>query len=149
MKQLTDYIEEKLLMFQSQVNERLVVNKNYKGYTPKSFEELKNIINERTKENHSVLYLSDIDVSNVKEFVDLNGFSIFGECYSNKLEYIDVTGWDVSHITNFSELFAWFSHLKEIKGIEDWEISPDAITKRMFHCVPNNVIPEWYKKRNN
>lgn len=138
MKQLTDYIEEKLL-----------INKNYSyKIVPKSFNELKNIINKRSKENHKALYLSDIDVSNVNEFVDLSGFSIFDECYANELEYIDVTGWNVSHITNFFELFAWLIHLKEIKGIDDWEISPDAITQRMFYRVPKNVIMAWYKKHN-
>lgn len=137
MKSLSQHIEEKLL-----------INKNFEEaskITPNSFNELRSIIKHRSSENPKSIDLSDIDVSHVKEFVDLSGFSIFGGCTANMLEYIDVTGWDVSHITNFFELFAWFTHLKEIRGIEDWKISPTAITKRMFYNVPKDAIPSWYK----
>ena len=136
MKQLTDYIEEKLL-----------INKDYSydKITPKSFRELKDIITKRSKENPKSLDLSDIDVSHVDAFVDLSGFGIFGGCSPQILEYIDVTGWDVSHIDNFFELFGWLSHLKEIKGIEDWNISPDAQLTRMFVGVPKKARPSWYE----
>ena len=136
MKQLTDYIEEKLL-----------INKDYSydKITPKSFRELRDIITKRSKENPKSIDLSDIDVSQVDAFVDLSGFGIFGGCSARVLEYIDVTGWDVSHIDNFFELFAWLSHLKEIKGIEDWKISPKATTTKMFVDVPKEAWPSWYE----
>ena len=58
---------------------------------------------------------------------------------------IDVTGWDVSHIKNMFELFAYFINLEEIKGIENWDISNVTNMKGMFQGTPKSAIPSWYK----
>ena len=64
MKSLTNYI-----------NEKLIVNKNYKPYTyaPKSFDELRKIIEDRYDElgpgtKQDPIDFNDIDVSNLDSF---------------------------------------------------------------------------------
>ena len=57
MKNLTQYIQEKLIIKKSN---------NY-NYCPETKEELKNIIKQRIKENGNEVDLNDIDVSNITD----------------------------------------------------------------------------------
>ena len=68
MKSLTNYI-----------NEKLIVNKNYKPYTyaPKSFDELRKIIEDRYDKlgpgrEQNPIDFNDIDVSNIDSFYNTN-----------------------------------------------------------------------------
>ena len=76
MKTLTKYLNEKLVIFPSQVDEKLVINKDYKSpYTcaPTSFDELRKIIEDRYNKlgpgtKNDPIDFNDVDVSNIDSF---------------------------------------------------------------------------------
>ena len=84
MKTLTKYLNEKLIIFQSQVDEKLVINKDYHYdvIVPKSFNELRNIIEDRYDKlgagtKRKPINFNDIDVSNINSFCNSKGDGIF------------------------------------------------------------------------
>ena len=101
MKTLTKYLNEKLVIFPSQVDEKFVINKDYKNpytYAPTSFNELRKIIEDKydklgpgTKDTS--IDFNDVDVRNIDSFYDNNiNIGIFD---STKFEYIDISDWNV------------------------------------------------------
>ena len=116
MKTLNQYIKEKL-----------IVNKNYKPYTyaPKSFDELRNIIEDRydklgagTKDNP--IDFNDIDVSNLDSFCNNKYQGIFN--YTD-FKYIDISYWDVSNIKSMDSMFTYCEELKSVGDISEWDVS--------------------------
>ena len=103
MKTLNQYIKEKL-----------IINKDYRDNTiiVKSFDELRKIIEDRydkfgagTKQNP--IDFNDIDVSHISSFYDKNKkMGIFEDTY---FKYIDISYWDVSNVTDMSNMF-FFVH---------------------------------------
>ena len=74
MKKLLKYLAEKLLMKQ-RFDEKLIINKDYCATTvsPKSFDELRKIIEQRYEEQgtgtkQNPIDFNDIDVSNIYSF---------------------------------------------------------------------------------
>ena len=75
MKTLTKYLNEKLVIFPSQVDEKLVINKDYRDNKifVKSFDELKKIIKDWYKKlgpgtQQKPIDFNDIDVSDIHSF---------------------------------------------------------------------------------
>ena len=139
MKTLTKYLNEKLVIFPSQVYEKLVVNKNYKNpYTcvPKTFDELRKIINDRydklgpgTKDNP--IDFNDVNISNIDSFYNDNiNIGIFQR---SKFEYIDISDWDVSNVKNMVGMFYRCKQLKSIGDISDWDVSNVKDMSVMFY----------------
>ena len=153
MKSLTNYI-----------NEKLIVNKNYNPYTyaPKSFDELRKIIEYRydklgpgTKQDP--IDFNDVDVSNIDSFysiyekgifeytrfkyIDISDWDVsniksmrvmFCRCY--KLESVgDISKWDVSSVTDMSYMFSYCSKLKSVGDISKWDVSNVTDMERMFY----------------
>ena len=128
MKSLTNYI-----------NEKLIVNKNYKPYTyvPKSFDELRKIIEDRynklgpgTKENP--IDFNDIDVSNMDSFCS-NNTGIFEK---TKFKYIDISYWNVSNVKSMSYMFAYCEKLKSVGDLSNWDVSSVMSTHSVFsYCI--------------
>ena len=179
MKTLTKYLNEKLIIFPSQVDEKLVINKNYKNlYTcvPKTFDELRKIINDRydklgpgTKDNP--IDFNDVNISNIDSFYNDNiNIGIFQR---SKFEYIDISDWDVSNVKNMVGMLYRCKQLKSIGDISDWDVSNVKDMSVMFYSCEqlksvgdisnwnvSNVeymfdafkksgitnIPKWYKK---
>lgn len=104
MKSLKNYISEKLK-----------VNKSSILHSPKQTIELTRIINTKLKDNVTRLDVTDIDVSKITSMV--NVFYDLEDIVS-----IDLTGWDVSNVTDIQYMFAGCKSLKEIIGFEnlDW-----------------------------
>lgn len=50
-----------------------------------------------------------------------NLYSIFAECTS--LESVNVSGWDVSHVTNAYNLFDKYHELTTVTGLDTWNTS--------------------------
>ena len=154
MKTLNQYIKEKL-----------IINKDYVDahtLTPESFDELREIIEDRyeklgpgTKQNP--IDFNDIDVSNIDSFYDKNKEGIFGH---TKFKYIDISDWDVSNIesmrymflscvllesvgdiskwdvskvTDMSNMFSYCSKLKSVGDISKWDVSNVTDMERMFY----------------
>ena len=168
MKTLTKYL-----------NEKLVINKSYKdsqSYTcaPKTFNELRKIINDRynklgpgTKNNP--IDFNDVDVSNIDSFCNINEGIFDG----TKFEYIAISYWNASNVKNMSNMFYNCKQLKYIGDLSNWNVSNVKSMNNMFeHCEQlksvgdlsnwdvskvnymNNMfdnsgiinIPKWYKK---
>lgn len=137
MKTLSQYIDEKLIIIPSQVNERLIINKNYKRtYTcvPKSFDELREIIEQRYEEQgpgteQNPIDLNDIAISNVDSFYKGN-MGIFEG--TKKFEYIDISEWDVSNVKNMKKMFFDCWKLKSVGDLSNWDVSNVEDMRGMF-----------------
>ena len=140
MKSLTNYI-----------NEKLIVNKNYKPYTyaPKSFDELRNIIEDRYKKlgpgtKQNPVDFNDIDVSNIDSFCNSKDKGIFER---TRFKYIDISDWDVSNVTDMSGTFFDCSELKSVGDLSSWNVSKVTDMKCMFsYCntlVSVGNISKW------
>ena len=138
MKSLTNYI-----------NEKLIVNKNYNPYTyaPKSFDELRKIIEDRydklgpgTKQDP--IDFNDIDVSNLDYFCGNDDNGLFEK---TKFKYIDISDWDVSNVTNMFCMFFRCNELKSVGDISYWDVSNVTNMAYMFTgCVNfNQDISKW------
>ena len=118
-------VDEKLVIFPSQVDEKLVINKNYKSpYTcaPKSFDELRKIIDDRYNKlgpgtKQKPIDFNDVDVSNIDSFYNKNiSTGIFEE---TKFEYIDISDWNVSNVKDMHNMFFLCKELKSIGDISN------------------------------
>ena len=139
MKPLNQYIQEKL-----------IINKDYsdgKMYHPKSFDELRKIIEDRydklgagTKRNP--IDFNDIDVSNLDSFCNDNDKGIFE---GTKFKYIDISEWDVSNVTNMTRMFCWCKELESIGDISKWDVSKvNSMIHMFFDCKKfNQDISNW------
>ena len=139
MKTLTKYLNERLVVFPSQVDERLVVNKDYKSpYTcaPTSWEELRNIIEDRYNKlgpgtKDKPIDFNDVDVSNIDSFYNKNtNNGIFDE---TAFEYIDISDWDVSNVKNMMGTFFGCKNLKSVGDLSNWDVSNVKDISRMFY----------------
>ena len=128
MKTLNQYIQEKL-----------IINKDYsdgKMYHPKSFDELRKIIEDRydklgagTKQDP--IDFNDIDVSNIDSFLNKRKVGIFER---TKFEYIDISEWDVSEVTCMAYMFYGCYELKSVGNISGWDVSNVTDMGFMFYC---------------
>ena len=125
MKSLNQYIKEKL-----------IINKDYRDaniLTPKSFDELKKIVEDRYDKlgpgtKQSPIDFNDIDISNIYSFYDKHK----GMFNGTKFKYIDISDWNVSNIVS---MFGMFSNCKELESIGDrskWDISNVTNMSYMF-----------------
>ena len=127
MKTLTKYL-----------NERLVINKDYKNpYTcaPKSFDELREIIEDRYDKlgagtKQKPIDFNDVDVSNIDSFYSVNiNAGIFED---TKFEYIDISDWNVSNIMHMSNMFYKCKLLKSVGDLSNWTVSKVKSIISMF-----------------
>ena len=138
MKQLNQYIKEKL-----------IINKDYRDNTivVKSFDELRNIIVDRyiklgpgTKQNP--IDFNDIDVSNLDSFCNNNDIGIFE---GTNFKYIDISDWDVSNIKSMRYMFAYCETLESVGNLLKWNVSKVTNMSSMFYgCKSfNQDISNW------
>ena len=137
MKTLTKYLNEKLIINQ-QFDEKLIINKDYKDAytcTPKSFEELRKVIEDRydklgpgTEQNP--IDFNDIDVSNLDSFCNDKGKGIFNRM---KFKYIDISDWNVSNIKSMRCMFFMCTELKSVGDISKWDVSNVTDMYSMFY----------------
>ena len=126
MKTLTNYIQEKLIIKKGKRVE-------YK-YFPKTKEELKDIIEQRIKEEGNEVDLNDIDVSNITDMSDLFEYTNFNG---------DISNWDVSNVTDMNCMF--FGCKKFNQDISNWDVSNVTDMTCMFsNCFKfNQDISNW------
>ena len=129
--------------------ETLIINKDYSdaGLSPKSFDELRKIIEDRydklgagTKENP--IDFNDIDVSNIDSFYDKYSGGIFE---GTKFNYIDISDWDVSNVTDMRYMFYGCDELKSVGDISGWDVSSVTDMNGMFcECKSfNQDLSSW------
>ena len=115
MKQLSAYIQEKLIINKDYHDNKIVV---------KSFDELRKIIENRYDKlgpgtDQDPIDFNDIDVSNLDSFCN-KGKGIFEV---TKFKYIDISVWDVSSVTDMSYMFYRCKELTSVGNISGWDIS--------------------------
>ena len=139
MKTLNQYIQEKL-----------IINKDYndgKMYHPKSFDELRKIIDDRYDKlgagtKQKPIDFNDIDVSNLNSFCGEHDKGLFE---GTKFKYIDISDWDVSNVTNMTRMFCWCKELESIGDISKWDVSKvNSMIHMFFDCKKfNQDISNW------
>ena len=85
-------------------------------------------------------FLFDMLKSSKAKTIDLTNTSLASNikdlstafCNDQAVEEIDMTGFDISHITNMSNMFNGANHLKTIIGIEGWDVSKATDMTNMF-----------------
>lgn len=136
MKSLNKYITEKL-----------VVNKEYKTHSskPTDFNELRQVVLNRFKEEgpgteKEPISFNDIDVSNIKTFHN-SDIGVFG--YSD-YEYIDISGWDTSNVTDMKYMFNRSEKLKSVNGLDKIDTSNVENMEGMFtNCKSLENVPKF------
>ena len=140
MKQLSTYIQEKL-----------IINKDYidAGLSPKSFDELRKIIKDRYNKlgpgtKQKPIDFNDIDVSNIDSFYNDKGIGIFD---SMDFKYIDISYWDVSNVKSMYDMFFACNKLKLAGDLSKWDVSKVTNMSGMF-CGCNELefigdISKW------
>ena len=122
MKSLNQYIIEKILINKSSKFNKIKVE---------SPDQLLSIIRERHNNNKSFLDLTDLDIS------ELDNLSyIF---YGSNIEVVDISGWDTSNVTTMENMFCFCDKLKNIIGIENFDVSKLESANSMFYCCKNLV----------
>ena len=138
MKNLNQYIKEKL-----------IINKDYVDahtLTPESFDELRDIIEDRYDKlgpgtEQKPIDFNDIDVSNLNSFRNYKGKGIFEE---TKFKHINISDWDVSNIKSMRGMFFMCTELKSVGDISKWDVSKVRCKIDMFDDCP---IKEEYKPK--
>lgn len=128
MKNLKQYLNEKLVICHQQVDEKLIINKNYNiyKYHPTKWKELRQIIEDRYKElgpgtEQKPIDFNDVDVSGMTTFyIEKENTEIFQRM---KFRYIDISDWDVSNIEDMRYMFAYCNSLKSVGDLSDWDVS--------------------------
>lgn len=127
------------------IQEKLIVNKNYNPYTcvPKSFDELKQIIQKRYKEQgpgtqQDPIDFNDIDVSKITAFFDEAKYK--GIFEKTKFAYIDVSEWNVSNVEEMSRMFYKCKNLKSVGDISNWVVSNVKHMGNMFRECENLIF---------
>lgn len=130
--------KERMRNLNTFIIERLKLNKNSRvkdKLRPTHFFEFQEIIANKLKnlgDNKEYLDLKDLDISDYKgsghqdERFDriLRKFlSSYNTKYDYNIKYIDVTGWDLTHIDSVSGLFHELQDIEEIIGVDDWDMS--------------------------
>ena len=133
MKSLNQYIKEKL-----------IINKDYREVkiVVKSFDELRKIIKDRydklgegTAQNP--IDFNDIDVSNLDSLCKEYKCAGNGIFENIQFKYIDISGWDVSNVTNMSCMFFNCQLLKSVGDLSGWDVSNVTDMSFMFKFCEN------------
>ena len=119
------------------INERLQINKEYTEVhteKPATARDLRQIIKDRIDKQgpgtiKEPINLNDIDVSEIDDFTQL--FWYIG--YSYKIKAIDISDWDVSHVTSFKSMFAECSQLQYVGDLSRWDVSECSNFASMFN----------------
>ena len=123
--------------------------KDYRDATivVKSFDELRNIIEDRYKKlgpgtKQNPIDFNDIDVSNINSFCNKYNIGIFEY---TRFKYIDISLWDVSNVKSMNYMFAYCKELKSVGDISKWDVSNVSNMSRMFYnCTYfNQDISNW------
>lgn len=103
--------------------------------SPKSFDELRNIIEDRydklgagTKQNP--IDFNDIDVSNLNSFYN----ELLGLFEETNFKYINISDWDVSNVKLMCSMFGDCEELESIGDISGWDVSKVTDMSSMFYC---------------
>ena len=130
--------------------EYLIINKDYRdvSISPKSFDELRKIIEDRydrlgpgTKQDP--IDFNDIDVSNLDSFYNYKKNK--GIFEGTKFKFIDISKLDVSNVIDMKAMFYMCEKLESVGDISKWDVSKVTSMSFMFCdcCSFNQNISGW------
>jgi len=139
MKTLNTYINEWKLTNDSDIETYI--------YFPKTFNELWDIIYQLYIKNPKSLNLRCIDISNVNKLSGTQSIKRLGKNIQfyglfadfDKVEMIDITGWDTSKFENMEYMFYNCNSLKEIRGLDTIDTSKLKCMDYMFYKCENII----------
>ena len=126
MKSLENYIQEKLIIKKNK-------SANYK-YFPQTKEELKEIIENRIKDEGNEVDLNNIDVSKITDMSSLFEYSDFNG---------NISKWDVSNVTSMEYMFFVCKSFNQ--DISSWDVS--NVNYNPYNIFFNCPIEEKYKPK--
>ena len=163
MKTIVKYITEKLHLKKGMMT---VYN-----YSPKTFKELRSVVELLLYKRGNDANMNDVDVSRVTTFnaYHYGAQARIGLFFGLDPHKIDISQWDVSNVENMSEMFSlcenfdcdlsnWdvskvrdmngmFDHCKSFtgKGLEKWNVKNVKYMESMFDgCKSLPKIPSWW-----
>ena len=94
--------------------------------SPKSFDELRKIIEDRYDKlgagtKQKPIDFNDIDVSNIYSFYNYNKNK--GLFEGTKFKFIDISNWNVSNVTDMKLMFYDCDELETVGDISKWDVS--------------------------
>ena len=118
MKNLNTYITEYI------IKKKLDNHISPYKYCPQNINELIDIVSDKVKNmnNDKKIDLSDIDVSKITSLNNMLPLALKKIKYYDKINYIDVWGWDVKNIEDMSNTFA-YELVHKIDGLDSWNVS--------------------------
>jgi surface protein len=120
------------------INEKLKITKHTKTvykYHPSDINELRVIIKDKCKNCISnILDLTDIDVSKLDTLNSMLSSITLDNENERNIDTIDVTGWDVSNVTNFKSTFdsRLAERITDIYGLDTWDVSKGESFRQFF-----------------
>jgi surface protein len=121
------------------ITEKLKIKKSniqYK-YFPKTRNQLMDVIEEKIENEKNIDERGNktIDVSDI-DISDLKKLSLVFSYYDNIKEITGLEYWDVSEIIDMHEMFYKCTNLQHVNGIENWDVSNCDKFEGMFHdCI--------------
>ena len=114
---------------QQHIEEKLIVNKDLKsaGIVPNDITELWVELKTRVKKQGPGTRLHPIDLNDI----DVSGLDMLGYTFTFAskdaddplpMKYIDISGWDVSRVINFSGMFENCTDLVSVGDLSKWKI---------------------------
>ena len=135
MKQLNYYIVEKLKINKNSNN------KPEYHYHPEKLSELIELLIKLVNERGSDADLNDVDVGRITDMSDL--FHRVNHLSKYKIQFIDISKWDVSNVEDFESMFERCSNFTS--DLLKWDFSSAKNVKFMFlNCSKfNSEVGEW------
>lgn len=127
------------------LNEKLIINKNYNKYQykPKTWDELRQIIEDRyyefrynTGTAEEPVDFNDVDVSGINSFYNDNSRYKGIFAYTD-FEYIDISEWNVSNVKDMCCMFKECYCLKSTGDLSNWDVSSVKKMNGMFAGCKN------------
>ena len=135
MKQLNYYIVEKLKINKDSNN------KSEYHYHPEKLSELIKLLIKLVNKRGSDADLNDVDVSRITDMSDL--FHRVNHLSKYKIQFIDISKWDVSNVEDFESMFERCSNFTS--DLLRWDFSSAKNVKFMFlNCSKfNSEVGKW------
>lgn len=128
--------------------EKLKISSNSTTVKPTTKKELQDIIVSEVEKNGYNCDLNFIDTSALTDFNDL--FHMYdGPYYHNIYRALknfngDISGWDVSNVTDMTACFYESSYTGEYGGLDNWDVSNVVSMPGMFREMSfNGNISDW------
>ncbi len=142
---LNEFINEKLVIIPSQVNEKLVINKNFKEFK----RDIIKVNNDNLYETVRDETIKQLETANNKNFpIDLNHIDVseatdfdclFDAVQSDvekqnidTLRYIDISEWDVRKVSSMRWMFSGCNDLVSVGDLSNWKINNLGWAEKMF-----------------